>query len=233
MVSLTAANPERRNLAGLIDHTLLGAAAVREDIARLCAEARLYGFAAVCVNPVWVPHAAAELAGSGVKVATVVGFPLGASRSPVKAAEAADAIAAGAAEIDMVLNIGALKSGLIDEVRADVRAVADACAGKAALKVIIETCYLTDEEKRIASRIAKEAGADFVKTSTGFGSGGATVDDIALIRSVVGPEMGIKASGGVRDAAFARMLVDAGATRIGASASVAIVRDESGGGQGY
>jgi deoxyribose-phosphate aldolase len=222
-------NPEF--VAKLIDHTLLGAASTQDGILKLCAEARKYGFASVCVNPYWVPLAARELAGSGVGVATVVGFPLGASRTEIKAAEARDAIEAGATEIDMVLNIGALKSGDRAAALADVKAVVDACKGKAIVKVIIETCYLTDEEKREATLICVEAGADFVKTSTGFGTGGATVEDVALIRSVAGPNMGIKASGGVRDLAFARKLIAAGATRLGASASVAIVT--GGKGEGY
>lgn len=222
-------DPEQ--VAKMIDHTVLAAVSTREDILRICREAREHGFATVCVNPYWVPEAARELVGSGVGVTTVVGFPLGASRTEIKAAEARDAIGAGATEIDMVLNIGALKSGDRDTVLADVRAVVETCKGRAAVKVIIETCYLTDEEKRAASLICKEAGADFVKTSTGFGTGGATVEDIALIRAVVGPDMGIKASGGVRDLEFARQLIRAGATRLGASASVAIVT--GGKGQGY
>jgi deoxyribose-phosphate aldolase len=210
-------------IASMIDHTLLAAVTAEKDIERICQEAKQYSFATVCVNPYWVPKAARELAGSGVGVTTVVGFPLGASRPEVKAYEAADAIAAGATEIDTVLNIGAMKSGDIDSVRWDIEAVVQACKGKAPVKVIIETCYLTDEEKKVASRLCKEAGADFVKTSTGFGTGGATVEDVALIRQVVGPEMGIKASGGVRDLATARKLIEAGATRLGASSSVAIV----------
>jgi deoxyribose-phosphate aldolase len=213
-------------IAKMIDHTVLAATATLSEIVRVCEEARKYSFATVCVNPFWVPVAARELAGSGVGITTVIGFPLGASRTEVKAAEARDAIEAGATEIDMVLNVGALKSGDREAVLRDVRAVVDAGKGKAVVKVIIETCYLTDEEKRRASLICKEAGADFVKTSTGFGTGGATVED-----AVVGPEMGIKASGGVRDLAFARQLIEAGATRLGASSSVAIVT--GGTGQGY
>nr|WP_276352935.1 deoxyribose-phosphate aldolase [Cohnella sp. YIM B05605] len=215
----------------MIDHTLLGAAAAKDGIVKLCAEAKEFGFATVCVNPYWVPLAASELKGSGVGVTTVIGFPLGASRTEIKAAEAKDAIGAGATEIDMVLNVGALKSGDRASVLNDVKAVVEACKGKAAVKVIIETCYLTDEEKREASLICVEAGADFVKTSTGFGTGGATVEDVALIRSAVGPDMGIKASGGVRDLAFAQRLIAAGATRLGASSSVAIVT--GGKGEGY
>lgn len=210
-------------IVGMIDHTKLGATSTENEIAALCDEALVHKFATVCVNPYWVPFAAERLKGSGVGITTVVGFPLGASRSSVKAAEAEDAIRSGATEIDMVLNVGALKSGHREAVRADIAAVADVCRGKAPLKVIIETCYLTDEEKREASLLCKEAGADFVKTSTGFGTGGATVGDIALIRETVGPAMGIKASGGVRDLETALALVKAGATRLGASASVAIV----------
>ncbi|WEK55407.1 MAG: deoxyribose-phosphate aldolase [Candidatus Cohnella colombiensis] len=218
-------------IASMIDHTLLGAVSTEQDIVRICGEAKQYHFATVCVNPYWVPVVARELAGSGVGVTTVIGFPLGASRTEVKKLEAADAIVAGATEIDMVLNVGALKSGHIDAVKQDIEAVVEACKGKAKVKVIIETCYLTDEEKRQASLLCKEAGADFVKTSTGFGTGGATVEDIALIRDVVGPEMDIKASGGVRDLEIAQKLIQAGATRLGASSSIAIVT--GGVGQGY
>ncbi len=218
-------------IAAIIDHTLLSATSTEQDIVRICAEAKQYGFATVCVNPYWVPTAARELAGSRVGVTTVVGFPLGASRSEIKMAEAEDAIRAGATEIDMVLNVGALKSGQTAAVKKDIELVVQACRGKAAVKVIIETCYLTDEEKRAASRLCKEAGADFVKTSTGFGTGGATAEDIALIRGVVGPEMGIKASGGVRNLETALELTEAGATRLGASSSVAIVT--GGTAQGY
>jgi deoxyribose-phosphate aldolase len=217
--------------ASMIDHTLLSATATKQDIARICQEAIQYGFATVCVNPYWVPVAAGKLQGSSVGLTTVIGFPLGASRTEVKVAEAADAMKAGATEIDMVLNVGALKSGEEDAALEDIKAVVNECRGKAKVKVIIETCYLTDDEKRRASLLCKEAGADFVKTSTGFGTGGATVEDIALIRAIIGPEMGIKASGGVRDAATASKLVQAGATRLGASSSIAIV---SGGvGTGY
>lgn len=222
-------NPDE--IAKMIDHTLLSAFSTRDDIVRICSEAKTYGFATVCVNPYWVPVASRELEGSGIGVTTVIGFPLGASRTEIKALEAKDAVEAGATEIDMVLNVGALKSGDREAVLRDVKAVVEACEGKAPVKVIIETCYLTDDEKREASLICREAGADFVKTSTGFGTGGATVEDVALIRSVVGPEMGIKASGGVRDLEFAKRLVSAGATRLGASSSVAIVT--GGKGEGY
>lgn len=222
-------NPEQ--IAGMIDHTLLNAVSPQSEIIRICKEAKQHGFATVCVNPYWVPVAARELEGSKVGLTTVIGFPLGASRTEIKAAEAADAITAGATEIDMVLNVGALKSGDIEAVKHDIEEVVRTCKGKAAVKVIIETCYLTDEEKRQASLLCKDAGADFVKTSTGFGTGGATVEDIALIRHTVGPNMGIKASGGVRDLEVARQLIQAGATRLGASSSVAIVT--GGTGQGY
>lgn len=218
-------------IAGMIDHTLLVAVSTEAEIIRVCAEAKQYGFATVCVNPYWVPVAARELAGSSVGLTTVIGFPLGATRTEIKDAEAEDAIKAGATEIDMVLNVGALKSGHADAVKKDIQEVVNVCKGKAKVKVIIETCYLSDEEKRQASLLCKEAGANFVKTSTGFGTGGATVEDIALIRHVVGPDMGIKASGGVRDLDIAKKLIAAGATRLGASSSIAIVT--GGVGQGY
>lgn len=218
-------------IAGMIDHTLLVAVSTEAEIIRVCAEAKQYGFATVCVNPYWVPVAARELAGSSVGVTTVIGFPLGATRTEIKTAEAEDAIKAGATDIDMVLNVGALKSGHADAVKKDIQEVVNVCKGKAKVKVIIETCYLSDEEKRQASLLCKEAGANFVKTSTGFGTGGATVEDIALIRHVVGPDMGIKASGGVRDLDIAKKLIAAGATRLGASSSIAIVT--GGVGQGY
>ncbi|MCD9025648.1 deoxyribose-phosphate aldolase [Cohnella silvisoli] len=218
-------------IAGMIDHTLLSAVSSESEVMRICGEAKQYGFATVCVNPYWVPLASRELAGSKVGITTVIGFPLGASRTEIKSAEATDAIMAGATEIDMVLNLGALKSGHLDAAKRDIEEVVKACKGKAVVKVIIETCYLTDEEKKQAALLTKEAGADFVKTSTGFGTGGATVEDIALIRHVVGPDMGIKASGGVRDLDIARKLIQAGATRLGASSSIAIVT--GGVGQGY
>ncbi|WP_274650852.1 deoxyribose-phosphate aldolase [Paenibacillus humicola] len=219
------------NLASYFDHTLLKPDSTAADINRLCEEAMQYRFAAVCVNPCWVPLAAERLQGSGVGVATVVGFPLGASSTLTKMNEARDAVAAGAAEIDMVLNIGTLKSGLIIEAEKDIAAVAEAVSGRALLKVIIETGLLTDKEKVIACELSKSAGADYVKTCTGFSAGKATPEDIALMRRTVGPEMGVKASGGIRDLAAVRALIAAGATRIGASASVAIVT--GGSGQGY
>ncbi len=221
-----------RSIAAMIDHTLLKPDATDDDIRRLCDEARRYGFASVCVNPSKVALASRLLAGSPVKVCTVVGFPLGATTARVKAAETREAVENGADEIDMVINIGALKSGDYDTVKKDIEAVVKAAGGRT-VKVILETALLTDEEKKAACRLAKEAGAHFVKTSTGFGPGGATLHDVALMRSVVGPEMGVKASGGVRDLETARKMVLAGATRIGASASVAIVRGAGAEGGGY
>ena len=218
-------------IAAMIDHTLLKADGTHKDIIKLCDEAKQYKFATVCVNPYWVSLAAQELKGSNVGVTTVIGFPLGSSSTLVKGTEARDAIANGATEIDMVLNVGALKSGDFAAVEKDIREVAQACLGKAIMKVIIETCYLTDEEKRIAAELSKAAGADFVKTSTGFGPSGATIKDIELIRNTVGDAMGIKASGGVRDLAFALELIKAGATRLGTSSGIALVT--GGRGSGY
>jgi len=194
------------------------------DIRKLCAEARQYGFASVCVNPFWVPAAATELAGSSVKVCTVVGFPLGASATEVKSFETGVAMAEGALEIDMVINIGALRGGDHDAVREDIVAVVDtAHLGGAIVKVILETALLTKEQKVNACLLARIAGADFVKTSTGFGGGGATVEDVALLREVVGADMGVKASGGVRTLDDLKKMVAAGASRVGASASVQII----------
>ncbi|MEO0649091.1 MAG: deoxyribose-phosphate aldolase [Planctomycetota bacterium] len=219
-------------MAGLgryIDHTLLKADATLEAIDTLCREARAHTFASVCVNGVWVRRCAEALAGTPVAVCTVVGFPLGASVPEVKAFEARRAIEDGASEIDMVQCVGALKSGDDRYVQADIEAVAEVCREHGArLKVILETCLLTDEEKRRACAAAVAARADFVKTSTGFSTGGATVDDVALMRGAVGPTMGVKASGGVRDADGVERMIEAGATRIGASASVAIVSCERG-----
>jgi deoxyribose-phosphate aldolase len=216
-------------LAAQIDHTTLKPDATEAQIERLCAEAREYGFAAVCVNPVWVPACARLLAGASSRVCTVVGFPLGATTSEVKAFETRRAIADGASEIDMVLNIGALKSGDSAWVQRDIAAVvAGAHASGAIVKVILETCLLTEAEKLNACALAQAAGADFVKTSTGFGPGGATAADIALMRRVVGDEMGVKASGGVRDLEQMKAMVAAGATRIGASAGVRIVKESRG-----
>ncbi|HOW89116.1 MAG TPA: deoxyribose-phosphate aldolase [Elusimicrobiales bacterium] len=210
------------SIAGMIDHTLLKANATQEEIGKLCEEARKHRFASVCVNPGYVALAARLLRGSCVKVCTVIGFPLGSTTPTVKAIEARDAMANGADEIDMVINIGALKSGNDHLALEDIKAVREATRGKV-LKVIIETSYLTRDEKVRACRMSKQAGADFVKTSTGFGSGGATVEDVALMREVVGPEMGVKASGGIKDAKAASELIKAGATRLGTSASIAIV----------
>lgn len=220
-------------LGATIDHTLLKPDATAKDIDSICDEALKNRFASVCVNGTWVKRCAEILAGSGVLVCTVVGFPLGASAPEVKAYEARRAIEDGACEVDMVLNVGALKSGEDDFVRRDIAGLAEVCHGLGArLKVILETCLLTDEEKVRACKLAKQAGADFVKTSTGFSSGGATVEDVALMRRTVGPAMGVKASGGVRDQEGAKAMIEAGATRIGASASVAIVQGGQGSG-GY
>lgn len=211
-------------IARLIDHTLLRPDATRDEIVKLCREARKYEFASVCVNPYWVSLAAAELAGSPVKVCTVVGFPLGATTTESKVAETEIALRVGAQEIDMVINVGALRSGDLETVRQDIKSVAVTThrAG-AILKVILETALLDDNQKATASTLAKLAGADFVKTSTGFGPSGATAHDVALMRMVVGPEMGIKASGGIRTLEDLQKMAAAGATRIGASASVKIV----------
>ncbi|MGB7605632.1 MAG: deoxyribose-phosphate aldolase [Lutisporaceae bacterium] len=216
---------DKKTLASYIDHTILKADAQEKDVEKLCKEAAEYVFASVCVNAANVKQAAKLLKGSQVKVCIVVGFPLGATLSSVKAFEAEEAIKNGAAEVDMVINIGALKSGKQDVVEADIKAVADVCKNKALMKVIIETCLLTDEEKVTACQLAKKAGADYVKTSTGFSTGGATADDIILMRKTVGSIMGVKASGGIRDLDTALKMIEAGATRIGASASVSIVND--------
>ncbi|HHY45797.1 MAG TPA: deoxyribose-phosphate aldolase [Firmicutes bacterium] len=216
------------DLASLIDHTLLRADATPAQIEQLCREAIQYGFAAVCINPGNVPLAAQRLEGTPVKVCTVIGFPLGATTTLVKVVEARDAIASGATELDMVMNIGALKARELDFVRHDIAAVVNAAAGRALVKVIIEACYLTEEEKRQACSIAKEAGAAFVKTSTGFGPGGATVQDVMMMRQVVGPDMGIKAAGGIRDYKTAVEMIRAGATRIGTSSGVAIMTSSRG-----
>ncbi len=213
------------DLAKFIDHTLLKPAATAEQIDRLCDEAKQYGFIAVCVNPVWVKRVATNLRGSGVKVASVVGFPLGATAPEIKAMEARRALREGAREIDMVLNVGALKSGDHELVKRDVAGVSEACREVGALnKVILETVLLTDEEKVIASRLAQLGKAHFVKTSTGFGGGGATVFDVALMRETVGPKMGVKASGGVGSTEQAQQMIAAGATRIGASAGIKMVQ---------
>lgn len=209
-------------LAGLIDHTVLKPEASRADVARHCDEAVANGFASVCVNGVHVAFVAARLHGTPVKTCAVLGFPLGASGAGAKAAEAAWLVAEGADELDMVLDIGALREGDLDRVRADMAAVREASPGRV-LKVILETCLLDEPQIVTACKIAVEVGADFVKTSTGFSTGGATVEVVELMRRTVGPDVGVKASGGIRTAEAARAMVAAGATRIGASASVAIV----------
>lgn len=209
-------------LAPMIDHTILKPDATAATVRRFCAEAAQHRFHSVCVNPIHVGLVAGALAGTGVLTCSVVGFPFGATTSAVKAAEAAGAVADGAGEVDMVIAIGALKDGRLDAVRDDIAAVRRACGG-AVLKVILETCLLTDEEKRTACRLAREAGADFVKTSTGFSTGGATVEDVALMRAAVGDALGVKASGGVRSLGAARAMVAAGANRIGTSSGVALM----------
>lgn len=213
---------DKQQLARMIDHTLLKPEATKAGIEKLCKEALEYNFASVCVNPTNVELAAKLLKGSEVKVCTVIGFPLGANTSEVKAFETKDAIAKGAQEVDMVINIGRLKDKDYEYVKNDIKAVVDAADRKALTKVIIETCLLTDEEKIKVCKLAKEAGADFVKTSTGFSTGGAIPEDIKLMRKAVGPELGVKASGGVRSIADAEAVINNGATRIGASASIAI-----------
>ncbi|MFZ5352692.1 MAG: deoxyribose-phosphate aldolase [Bacillota bacterium] len=216
---------DKKTLAVYIDHTVLKPEATANDVTKLCKEALEYKFASVCVNPSYVELAYSYLKDSEVKVCTVVGFPLGATIPEVKAFEAAKAIEQGATEVDMVINIGALKSGNLELVERDIKAVVDACKDKALLKVIIETCLLTDEEKIKACELSKKAGADYVKTSTGFSTAGAKAEDIALMRKTVGEELGVKASGGVRDLATAMKMIEAGATRIGASASISILNE--------
>ncbi|YCK80654.1 deoxyribose-phosphate aldolase [Arthrobacter sp. D3-18] len=217
------------NIASYIDHTLLKPEASEADVLKVCTEAVEYKFKSVCVNPVWVKTVTKALKGSGVLTCSVIGFPLGATPSDVKAFEARGAVLDGADEIDMVINMASArandKGALVD----DIRAVSEVVhAGEAILKVIIETSMLTDEQKVIACEAAVEAGADFVKTSTGFNGGGATVEDVALMRQTVGPELGVKASGGVRSLADAQAMIAAGATRIGASSGIAIVKGEQG-----
>jgi deoxyribose-phosphate aldolase len=222
--------PASDGLASLIDHTLLKAEATREEIETLCREALQFCFASVCVNPSWVPLCAERLRGSGVKVCTVIGFPLGTHLPDVKAYETRRAVEQGAEEVDMVINVGALKSKDYALVEQDIRSVVQSAGRGAVVKVILETAMLTRDEKVMGATLAKAAGADFVKTSTGFGPGGATVEDVQLLRETVGPEIGVKASGGVRTREDAEAMVAAGATRLGASAGVKIVRGEKGSG---
>lgn len=214
-----------KNISSYIDHTILKPEASEKDVIKICNEALEYGFASVCINPCFVKLAYSMLKDSSVKVCTVIGFPLGANTSTVKAFEADEAIQNGAEEIDMVLNIGALKDGKLQYVQEEIEAVAKVCKGRALLKVIIETCLLSDEEKIKACNAVKLAGADYVKTSTGFSSSGATEADVALMRKTVGEDFGVKASGGIRDLAAALVMIKAGATRIGASASVKIIKE--------
>jgi deoxyribose-phosphate aldolase len=217
---------EKRRIAALIDHTLLKPEATRQQVDRLCKEAREYGFASACVNPYWVPVAGRALEGSRVKVCTVIGFPLGANLASVKAFETRKALEQGATELDMVQNIGALESGDDHVVEDEIAELGNlAHANGAILKVILETCLLTEEARERACRLAVHAGADFVKTSTGFSTGGATVEDIRLMRRIVGPKVGVKASGGIRTLEAVRAMLAAGATRIGASAGVSIVQE--------
>ncbi|MDY6012294.1 deoxyribose-phosphate aldolase [Clostridium sp.] len=213
---------DKKQLAKMIDHTILKPEATSEEIKKLCEEALKYNFASVCVNPTRVKEAYEILKNSDVKVCTVIGFPLGATTTNVKVFETKDAIENGATEVDMVINIGRLKEKDYDFVKEDIKGVVDAAKGKALTKVIIETCLLTDEEKVVACKLAKEAGADYVKTSTGFSTGGALKEDIKLMRETVGPELGVKASGGVRTLEDAEAMIENGATRIGASASIKI-----------
>ena len=219
-------NLTQSQLAKYMDHTLLKADATLDGIDRVVAEAKQFGCASVCVNPFWVPYVARLLDGSGVATCTVVGFPLGASSTASKVFETTDAIANGADEIDMVINIGELKAGHAELVREDIRAVAEAThADGKLLKVIIECCLLTDDEKRLACLLCAEAGADFVKTSTGFSTGGATVADVALMRECVGPDFGVKAAGGIRTLADAYAMIEAGASRLGVSAAASILAE--------
>ena len=224
----------QRNIASLIDHTILKPEAVRSDVKTICAEALKYGFASVCVNSFWTPLVTSELRGSAVKVCTVAGFPLGAASTAAKIAETRAAMADGAQEIDMVINVGALRGGETGIVETEIRTLADAAHGEGAiLKVIIETALLNDEEKILACRTAVAAGADFVKTSTGFSRSGATANDVALMRRTVGPSIGVKASGGIRTLGDLQAMVAAGANRIGASASVRILEAANEAGIGH
>jgi deoxyribose-phosphate aldolase len=213
-------------IASYIDHTLLKADATKHQIEKLCGEAKEYRFASVCVNPCWVAYAAQLLEGTGVNVCTVIGFPLGASTPETKAFETKEAIENGAREVDMVINIGALKSGEDEIAKKEIEAVVSAAKGRAAVKVIIETGLLTDEEKVRACRLAEKAGADFVKTSTGFSAGGAAAEDVMLMKKAVGGRLGVKASGGIRSLEDAMTMIKAGASRIGTSSGAAIVQGQ-------
>lgn len=224
--------PVEAKVARMIDHTLLKPDATEEQVTQLCREAATYCFASVCVNPIWVELCAKLLRRSGVKVCTVIGFPLGATTTSAKAYETRDTIGKGAGEIDMVINVGLMKSRQYSRVREDIRAVVRATRPNILVKVILETCLLTDDEKVRACELSVEGGADYVKTSTGFSSGGATVNDIALMRKTVGPEIGVKASGGVRTFEDAEALIKAGATRLGASAGLKIIQANSGAASG-
>lgn len=215
---------DKKTMASMIDHTILKPGATREMVLQYCKQAMEYGFASVCINPCFVKLVAEEMKGSDVKTCTVIGFPLGANTTEIKAFEARKAVAEGAQEVDMVINVGALKEGNLEYVEQDITQVVKASQG-ALVKVIIETCFLTDEEKISVCRLAKKAGAHFVKTSTGFGSSGATVADVALMRKTVGEAMGVKASGGVRSLEEALAMVEAGANRIGTSSGLTIINE--------
>jgi deoxyribose-phosphate aldolase len=211
-------------IAKMIDHTLLKANATKEEVIKLCKEAKKYGFASVCINPIWVKTAAELLKNTNIAVCTVIGFPLGANTTEIKVFETKNAIENGATEIDMVINVGALKDKENKLVLKDIQSVVEMAKGKAIVKVIIETCLLNEEEKIRACEISVQAGANFVKTSTGFSSGGATAEDVKLMRSIVGPNIGVKASGGIRSKEDLKKMADAGANRIGASSGVEIVK---------
>lgn len=218
---ITITNP--KDLAKYIDHTILKAAATLDEVEKLCKEASEYKFASVCINPYYVPIAKRILKGSGVKICTVIGFPLGATTKESKAFEAIKAVADGADEVDMVLNIGAMKSKNYTYVEDDIKLVVDSLPEEICVKVILETCYLTKDEIRLASELSMKAGANFVKTSTGFGTGGATVEDVKIMKSIVGDKLEVKASGAVRDFETAKAMIEAGATRLGTSSGIAIV----------
>lgn len=226
MSSQTITHSAKPEYACYIDHTVLKADTIRSTVQRFCEEARQYGFASVCVNPTYVRFVAEQLRGSGVQTCCVIGFPLGATTSAVKAFETAEAITNGATEVDMVINIGALKDKDYDLVLDDIKAVVKAAHPQASVKVIIETCLLTDEEKVIACQLAQRAGADFVKTSTGFGAGGATVEDVRLMKATVGDAMQVKASTGINDRQIFEAMVAAGATRMGTSKGIKIIEGE-------